>query len=624
MKTDKLLHLLQQKKFMRSGGALPLPKAQDAGSIDFRLGPTVTKANAFAQQNIVPAMLPNTARPYIDFPDNRVTDPVVKGKLLESTRKAPLYNIPREDINKIVEQAFAVGVDPATLITIIANETKFGKTDENIGHSLNHRTPTVEGLDEYSLQANLAAQALKEQLRLGKGRYPNGPSYKQLQSYQGYGALTPSTEKDYYGHNNSAFFGIPVTKEKPLLTNKVFPYGKTIEQYRDSVIIPALDKYGINYKQDGGLAKAQSGLEKPTLKWMPQALKEMNSNVTNSLGNVISTPESRAKDNRANYLKNNPAKYTSQDYIAGHKEEGLDNSVFSDPIAMAAALTAGGVGLGAYGVSQVPRMFLSNLASEATAGLTDVGKYLTRNTALKNAYKINPWAFKPNPESYYRMIGDEGLADLQKVGHVRSNPNTFYADKHPFFSKGYPIDGRIGKSVVEDSKYLGNNMIEVGGNNEIGNRFVKNRWADAAPDSNIFVARDKIGIDNPNLKIFEKHWLQGYKQVEVPKQEDGGEIIKDDDGYWNPNNWGKVVEIGSNDITMEGVDQPLLGVSDIGDTKLMKPGKNYKFKGKKVTEYPMAKNGLRQEQKGLQNLDNLLNFTNYNKPQPGSWLEKYN
>ncbi|MEI6887619.1 MAG: hypothetical protein WCK31_05285, partial [bacterium] len=174
-----------------------------------------------------------------------------------------LYNIPREDINKIVEKAFAVGVDPATLITIIANETKFGKTDENIGHSLNHRTPTVEGLDEYSLQANLAAQALKEQLRLGKGRYPNGPSYKQLQSYQGYGPLTPSTEKDYYGHNNSAFFGIPVTKEKPLLTNKVFPYGKTIEQYRDSVIIPALDKYGINYKQDGGLAKAQSGITIP-------------------------------------------------------------------------------------------------------------------------------------------------------------------------------------------------------------------------------------------------------------------------------------------------------------------------------------------------------------------------
>ena len=159
----------------------------------------------------------------------------------------------------------------------------------------------------------------------------------------------------------------------------------------------------------------------------------------------------------------------------------------------------------------------------AKPALEAAGKYLTEETALKNAYKLNPYAFKPNPESYYRMIGDEGLADLQNVGYIRSNPNTFYADKHPFFSKGYPIDGRIGKSVVEDSKYLGNNMIEVGGNNEIGNRFVKNRWADAAPDPNIFVARDKIGINNPNLKVYEKDWLKGYK--EVPKPTHSEQII---------------------------------------------------------------------------------------------------
>jgi hypothetical protein len=107
-------------------------------------------------------------------------------------------------------------------------------------------------------------------------------------------------------------------------------------------------------------------------------------------------------------------------------------------------------------------------------------------------------------------------------------------------------------------------------------------------------------------------WLDNYNE---------GGIIKDDNGYWNPDNWGKVVEIGSNDITMKGVDQPLLGISDTGDTKLMKPGKDYKFKGKKVTEFPMAKNGLRQEQKGLQNLEDLTNFTNYNKPT--NWLNKY-
>jgi len=98
-----------------------------------------------------------------------------------------------------------------------------------------------------------------------------------------------------------------------------------------------------------------------------------------------------------------------------------------------------------------------------------------------------------------------------------------------------------------------------------------------------------------------------------------GSVIKDDRGQWD--HPGEITEIGSNNITMEGVPYDVLGVSDTGDIKLMKPGKNYKFKGKKVTEYPMAKNGLRQEQKGLVNLDQLTNFTNYNTKQPGGWLD---
>jgi hypothetical protein len=70
-------------------------------------------------------------------------------------------------------------------------------------------------------------------------------------------------------------------------------------------------------------------------------------------------------------------------------------------------------------------------------------------------------------------------------------------------------------------------------------------------------------------------------------------VVKDDNGYWNPENWGKPVEIGSNEITMQGVDQDLIGVSDEGDVQLLKANnpKNYKFKGKKVTEFPVSKNG---------------------------------
>ena len=99
-----------------------------------------------------------------------------------------------------------------------------------------------------------------------------------------------------------------------------------------------------------------------------------------------------------------------------------------------------------------------------------------------------------------------------------------------------------------------------------------------------------------------------------------GSVIKDDRGQWE--HPGQITEIGSNNITMQGVPYPVLGISDEGDTKLMKPGKNYKFKGKKVIEFPMAKNGINNlDAKPLQKLDNLLNFTNYNKPT--GWLDKY-
>jgi hypothetical protein len=88
---------------------------------------------------------------------------------------------------------------------------------------------------------------------------------------------------------------------------------------------------------------------------------------------------------------------------------------------------------------------------------------------------------------------------------------------------------------------------------------------------------------NDPLKFNPQNILQQKKQ--------GGEITKDDNGYWNPENWGEPVEIGSNEITMQGVYEPLLGISDTGDTQMMYPGEDYEFNGESVTEYPIKKNG---------------------------------
>jgi hypothetical protein len=82
----------------------------------------------------------------------------------------------------------------------------------------------------------------------------------------------------------------------------------------------------------------------------------------------------------------------------------------------------------------------------------------------------------------------------------------------------------------------------------------------------------------------------GYAGMKALEEQKHGGVIKDNRGQWaHP---GEVTEIDSNNITMEGVPYNVLGVSDSGDTKLMKPGKNYKFKGKKVTEFPVAQEGL--------------------------------
>ena len=73
--------------------------------------------------------------------------------------------------------------------------------------------------------------------------------------------------------------------------------------------------------------------------------------------------------------------------------------------------------------------------------------------------------------------------------------------------------------------------------------------------------------------------------------QDGGDIPVDPMGYWNPENVGNPVTIPSNIITMEGVDQPLLGISDTGDVQYMEPGEDYEFDGEYVTEYPVAQKG---------------------------------
>lgn len=108
------------------------------------------------------------------------------------------------------------------------------------------------------------------------------------------------------------------------------------------------------------------------------------------------------------------------------------------------------------------------------------------------------------------------------------------------------------------------------------------------PSNGPYAKKTKASAQNGKEMSF---YQNGFDWNPKTISREGSKITKDDNGYWNPENWGKPVEIGSNNITMQGVQQPLIGISDTGDTQMMYPGEDYKFKGKKVTEYPVAQNG---------------------------------
>jgi hypothetical protein len=134
------------------------------------------------------------------------------------------------------------------------------------------------------------------------------------------------------------------------------------------------------------------------------------------------------------------------------------------------------------------------------------------------------------------------------------------------------------------------------------NDYSKGKWIDPTSGADIDLQRfikNKDIFTNPffGRNYYEGVMPEGQSSWYIPggdiinfekgKLNKNGGVIKDDMGQWaHP---GKITEIGSIQITMQGVSYPVLGISDKGDTQMMFPEQEYKFKGKKVTEFPLKK-----------------------------------
>ena len=155
--------------------------------------------------------------------------------------------------------------------------------------------------------------------------------------------------------------------------------------------------------------------------------------------------------------------------------------------------------------------------------LKSASKHLTTNTALKNTYKYNPLAFKPNSEAYYRVMPEAGAKDLINSGFVRP------AEGSPtsYFNKGVPLDIRRARTFGNDTReayhgYKGPYMVESNNPNAF------DPWLQF-PEPSLKFYQTKAPIPASDIKLYKEDWLRGYKQIKKPGLKEGGKIDHSND-----------------------------------------------------------------------------------------------
>jgi len=155
------------------------------------------------------------------------------------------------------------------------------------------------------------------------------------------------------------------------------------------------------------------------------------------------------------------------------------------------------------------------------------------NKYLPNVYKLNPLAFKPNPEAYYRGIGRSGLDDAMESSVLRTANKTGNYGEDLYMTPDFKI--AKGNYSIDQPTYKGDPFGEADDWEKILPKDSRSYIAEIPKTSltnargmgtPIVVNEGSIPLDN--IKLLKQDWLRGYK--EVPKSKFKSEI---DWSKWN-------------------------------------------------------------------------------------------
>ena len=253
--------------------------------------------------------------------------------------------------------------------------------------------------------------------------------------------------------------------------------------------------------------------------------------------------------------------------------------------------------------------------------------YINRAKNLKDP-KVVDQVTSPDGMPVEGVTRANGDMELSKnaAPHVQLHEMTHSINKYPFLMQDIhesvvkqniaPIEGIENEDVKKYYDYFSNpeevhariqvlrKEAKIKPDQKVTSEFLQNYLKTyKGENSNI---NDLLNVaDEPHLLEMLNYMAETPKNKE--KQyiaQQGGEFsenelaflseiaIKDNNGYWDKSNQGKVVEIEGNKITMNGVKEDLIGISkQTGEKKIMKPNKNYTFSNtKSVIEIPLFKN----------------------------------
>ncbi len=145
------------------------------------------------------------------------------------------------------------------------------------------------------------------------------------------------------------------------------------------------------------------------------------------------------------------------------------------------------------------------------------GKFLTEETALRNAYKLNPKAGKLS--KYNRVVGQDAIDDLQTSGLVRTGQGagpTGRPTLYPSFAKGNPRQTYIDQ-VLESGQtphiISTDRPMRVSTLGRHGKGTTQFPVDDAGNYMTSFPASETKVFDGT-----QPHWLRGYKQINKPER----------------------------------------------------------------------------------------------------------